>query len=509
MKPTNLNKETCNPISSNCVIWQGPDIPCIKLCKGDSVSDVVAKLASELCTILDVLNVENYDLSCFNITACGPSDFQQLIQFIIDQICSLENIPSPDPEKSGGCPDCLVTVNQCKDDDGNFIFLNQLGETTQLVNYVQAIASKICTIVFQIGVIEKTLVEYDDRITILESYFPLPAPSETEITPAPCLGLPLVDTPVSTVVTVLGNEFCDLIGATGTASEIVSAYISQCIDSTDQSLFKQYSAPGTSMLTEYPTWVVTPGSLADAITNLWLAVCDVRNAGDRVSVVAAGANITVTPVVSVVGADQVTTYTVAGANKLQVLNESVSLTPDASSMDFVGDLVTATNSGSNVTVTVNTFGGMRAQGTPASLPTTAFALGNVLCFQPVQVIPEIYDDENAYDPLTGVWTCPATGRYNLSCYAHYTRDEGTGWYNPSSPGGMFCAGISGSTGCTFYCANFMTVMGIQKHIDITAQAIGINITAGTQLSVKVLNQTGYAYAPLTGDVIRFTVERIK
>ena len=40
MKPLNLDNKPCSPISSNCVVWQGPDIPCIQLCTGDTVSDV-------------------------------------------------------------------------------------------------------------------------------------------------------------------------------------------------------------------------------------------------------------------------------------------------------------------------------------------------------------------------------------------------------------------------------------------------------------------------------------
>ena len=47
----------CNPVSSNCVIWQGPDIPCITLCKGDSISDVTYKVATEICTLVDQLSL--------------------------------------------------------------------------------------------------------------------------------------------------------------------------------------------------------------------------------------------------------------------------------------------------------------------------------------------------------------------------------------------------------------------------------------------------------------------
>ena len=90
MKPLNYDNSPCSPISSNCVIWQGPNIPCIKLCTGDTISDVIEKLATELCTVLDTLNVTNYDLSCFNLVACDPNDFQALIQFLIEQICALQ-----------------------------------------------------------------------------------------------------------------------------------------------------------------------------------------------------------------------------------------------------------------------------------------------------------------------------------------------------------------------------------------------------------------------------------
>ena len=48
MKPLNLDNSPCSPISSNCVIWQGPDISCINICKGDTVSDVVAALTSSV-----------------------------------------------------------------------------------------------------------------------------------------------------------------------------------------------------------------------------------------------------------------------------------------------------------------------------------------------------------------------------------------------------------------------------------------------------------------------------
>ncbi len=84
MKPVNLDNSPCSPTSSNCVIWNGPDIPCLSLCKGDTVTDVVYKLATEFCTILDTLNVDNYDLSCLTLNGCAPKTFEELIQALIE-----------------------------------------------------------------------------------------------------------------------------------------------------------------------------------------------------------------------------------------------------------------------------------------------------------------------------------------------------------------------------------------------------------------------------------------
>jgi hypothetical protein len=264
MKPINYNKESCNPISSNCVVWQGPDIACIKICNGDTVSDVVYKLATELCTVLDTLDVANYDLSCFNITACGPSDFQQLIQFLIQQICELQNI-DPTPITPGNPLKEIITVDPC--------FVDELGETTTLEEYVHAIAQRVCSIILQIAVINSTLIDYGTRITILESYFPLPTPGEPQITPD-CV-LPSVPTNISTVLQALELAFCNLINVTGNDTDLYNAIISQCVADGDP------RKDGGGVMSSIPGWFSSPvANIAESITNLWLTVCDLRAAAN-------------------------------------------------------------------------------------------------------------------------------------------------------------------------------------------------------------------------------------
>ena len=275
MKPLNLDNRPCSPISSNCVIWQGQDIPCIKLCAGDTVSDVVFKLATELCIIMDQLNVTNYDLSCLGINSCPPEDFHALIQLLIDKVCEANGVTVTEG-KASGCPDCVVSVAPC--------FVEGTQTTMQLLDYVQMIANRVCSILDQIDVINNQITNLDNRVTVLEN------------TPPPTFTLPSISTgclatymgnaaaaPIDQVLNTLLNNstigYCSLIQATGLPADILSAVASQCVFSTSDSLASLAAgdSPVEPMSTYYNgTWVNSPVTAADAITNLWISLCDIR-----------------------------------------------------------------------------------------------------------------------------------------------------------------------------------------------------------------------------------------
>jgi hypothetical protein len=139
MKPLNLDNSPCSPVSSNCVIWAGPNIPCIKLCAGDTISDVTFKLATELCTILDYLNVDNYDLSCFNLASCQPNNFQELLQFLINRICALKNVEPSSVVLQQWFYRSNRFFNNC-----STMFWRRHSST--LTDYIDQIANRICSI---------------------------------------------------------------------------------------------------------------------------------------------------------------------------------------------------------------------------------------------------------------------------------------------------------------------------------------------------------------------------
>lgn len=311
MKPLNLDNSPCSPISSNCVIWQGPSIPCIKLCTGDTVSDVVFKLATELCDILDQLDVSNYDLACLNLP-CPPENFQTLIQVLINEICDLQNVPVPPPSPDGnGCPtDCPIEVDtECFPGQG----------IDNLYNFIKRMAERICELIGDISTLQDQVTNLDIRVTVLEN-----APTPTFTIPSFTL-----QCDIGTVIPVLAagssqqidtvlrrfinEEWCPYKVVLDTTTALSAAILSQCVDGTDTSLQFQYSSPGTQMQIAYPSYVATPTTLADAINNLWIALCDAREAGQKETIVTAGTDIVVSTTTTISGNNEVTTYEVAVA----------------------------------------------------------------------------------------------------------------------------------------------------------------------------------------------------
>jgi hypothetical protein len=259
MKPLNLDNKPCSPISSNCVIWQGPDIPCIKLCTGDTVSDVIAKLATELCTVLDTLNVTNYDLSCFNLVGCGPNDFQALIQFLIERICALQN-QTPGTTIDTSKSDPLVTVAPC-------FVVN--GVTVMTVEeYAIAIGKKVCSLVSQIDTINSQITDLEIRVTNLENET-ITIPPTPSITINCNIGTLVsgnsytIDVVLNQLINNTTNGLCSYTntstGVLGTPAQLLASYVAACSFGTD--------------VTSNPNWVVTPTRLSQVITNIWIALC--------------------------------------------------------------------------------------------------------------------------------------------------------------------------------------------------------------------------------------------
>jgi hypothetical protein len=316
MKPLNLDNSPCSPISSNCVIWQGPDISCINLCAGDSVSDVVYKLATELCTIMDQLDLTNLDLSCLKLAPNSPADFSELMQILIDRICAGGTGSTGPAAITDPCPtNCIVPIADC--------FKTSATQTTMLLlDYVQMIGEKVCSIVDQIDEINNTITNIDNRVTILENK-PVPEPYEL---PPLLVDCTLADDSIEAnnsyrldlVLAALVNDnthgYCALLSSLGQPGDVFTAYNFQSTTSAGNYVPTIASSPslfncGTPMQTEYTSWIATPQNLSDSFINLWITVSDIRKAHKTYDVVA-GTNTTVTSATAATACGNKDTFTV-------------------------------------------------------------------------------------------------------------------------------------------------------------------------------------------------------
>lgn len=286
--PSNTNQEGCNPISSNCVIWQGPDIPCINLCRGDSITDVTAKLATELCELLDQLSVDGFNLDCFDLSCVNIDNIYDLIQFILDQLCTLTNCCNQggggsnarvgNPIPGTDCPDCVINVAQC------FWYFDPLGnqiKTMNLTDYAVAIGNRLCGLITQINGINSRLNSQQTQIDyILNNYAPIPPiPIPTifstcltdKIPSVPPGGISLVN-----MINATQEAFCELRAATGFPNTLISSVSKQCaaLDTSPSLTF-----PGTNM-GSLPGWInqASYSTVADALNNMWITLCDLRTA---------------------------------------------------------------------------------------------------------------------------------------------------------------------------------------------------------------------------------------
>lgn len=271
MKPVKSNTadQGCSPVSSNCVIWQGPNLSCINLCTGDTISDVVYKLAVELCSIQNDAGLSDLDLTCLvNVCQATPEPEKTLaavLDLLISKVCCLadivENMPSPGTpyvEPTLNLPACLQ-------------YQNAQGQTvTSLVHsqFTLTVATKLCQINSTVTTHTSQIANHESRITVLENQ---PAPSLPTVTPT-CV-LPSVPTAMNTVLTALEGQFCQLKTVLGTNPALTSAAAQICNNLG--------SAPALSQagtMSSLPGWNTSVTNVAQSFQNLWITVCDMRAA---------------------------------------------------------------------------------------------------------------------------------------------------------------------------------------------------------------------------------------
>jgi len=506
MKPLNYDNSPCSPTSSNCVIWQGPDLHIIKLCKGDTISDVIASLATELAIVMDQLSITNYDLSCFNLVGCKPETYQELLQFLIEQICLAQGIsPTTIDSKTN---DILITVAPC--------FIVNGITVMSLTDYVTAIGLRICSIIDQITIINDTLNLLNIRVTDLENAVPY-VYTLPDI-PADCILAP-GSYPIDQVINELMNNdtlgYCALLSVTGTPANLISSVLSQCILNTDLRL-----STGTAFSTAAnwePLWNTLNVTVAASLRNIWVVLCDIYTYLNTLKsvVVAAGDGISVTS--ATVG--NVITYTVSN-DYLETF--VANLTIDNIFIPVSGTIPLVTPA----SVDGITDGQTIERYTQVSSDSQSVIAG-VGTFVPNANLPTI--SFGSFNNTTGVFTINDSGTYLIKATIHLKPNNtssvfwsgtatfsGTPTVNELEAAflalGSFYIGVTADNTTDVYVADSQTLTpSIDRNIEISTSKV-IVTDKPIALKVKVLNTTNRNYngkAYTSKDEISFSIIKLR
>jgi hypothetical protein len=261
----NFDTAGCIPVSANCVIWPGPDIPCISLCKGDSISKGIFSMATLLCnSATGILDITSLDLACLiDEGQQRPESLGELLELIISRICEEVAPQPPDPEtpQEIELPACLIF------ESGGVPVTN-----LPVREYAALLANNICSIILENENTRDQIQSILIRLAELEGT-ELPENQEPQVIPSCDIsGLPGTALPISAAFGNLEGYLCTLRSVLGTSTALSSAIAAQCAGLGSKPSLLNPSVT----LSQLQGWKNSPSTVADALQNLWITVCDIR-----------------------------------------------------------------------------------------------------------------------------------------------------------------------------------------------------------------------------------------
>lgn len=270
-KPNNFNDENCESKSSSCIIWAGPEINCLKICSGDNLTVTIYELATELCTIMNQLDVSNYDLTCLNIVDGQVKDFKSLVNILIQKICTSNGFDSSARViNNGSINDVIVNLAPCfqYNDPSN----GDLIITSPLTDYVQRIGIAICSILSNIATQKNAIINLSSRLLSLENkqHVPYQLPKLFPV----CIADTGTAISLDVFVKTLEQSFCELSQSIGSTNAIYTAMVSQPANLNNAKAL----GTGGGTMGEKSGWSLDPKNLSDTIINIWTTLSDLRSA---------------------------------------------------------------------------------------------------------------------------------------------------------------------------------------------------------------------------------------
>jgi|694.fasta_scaffold119797_3 hypothetical protein len=238
MNPINKNSNN-EIISSQSIVWEGPNIPCLELCTGEKVDSVIAKIGEKLCTLVsDIKELETLDYTCMvskfdytgDLLIPEKFSFKLLFKLLLENDCTLikliedikTNSTSSSVNLTGLDLKCITNeiLNLC----------GQIPDQLDILKVTQAIINILCDIQDDVADILIRVLTLETKINSLGD----PGSGgyeEPEITS--CLStLDGLGNPIPTLISthvpqITDDAICDLRGLVGSALEVNDVLNSQ------------------------------------------------------------------------------------------------------------------------------------------------------------------------------------------------------------------------------------------------------------------------------------------
>ncbi len=281
----------CVPTSSNCIVWQGPNIPCINLCTGDSVTDVVYKMAEKLCQVqsaYDLTNLQLNDLATFCTTIAGPptalnKNLFNVLDYIIKKLDCVNDKVDAIPIVAPVTPESPITLPTCLQYTEGGQTITQLSHSNHR-NLTISIGNRVCTLEGRVTTIQSQIVGIITSINNISgsnNNLPLVTPNcsypnipENQGV-AMNLLLDAVEADLCSFRKIVGNN-TQIGAATGQPSTSICSSI---LNVNGLNGAQPLSKPsGTTMAGAYGAsgWNSVVTNLSQSIQNLWITVLDMR-----------------------------------------------------------------------------------------------------------------------------------------------------------------------------------------------------------------------------------------
>jgi len=262
IKTSSSSTNPCgNGTTSECVEWQGDDLECLGIEKGQTISEVNKLIADEVCALKESLDLSDIDLKCiFDLCISCPEPEKTLrtvLELLINKVCSLQDIIDNLNVSTSTSSDPVILMASCfqfTDVDGDLI--TELPHSS----YTKRIAAQVCSILLDVASLQDDVTELQNNLNDLQVQVDAIETNIPDVT-SDCLFVGTQS--IEDAWDVMDQAFCQFRTAVGLPTDVNLAIGRQCSD-----LNTDFAAT--------PGWQLSVANLAQSVGNLWIAFCDLR-----------------------------------------------------------------------------------------------------------------------------------------------------------------------------------------------------------------------------------------